>query len=136
MRKEPTGRKKLICHEGYIANFLDCHRVGLGAPPVHTPEGWLLIYHGVRLAACGRIYQADLALLNLDEPWKLILHSDQWILSPTEPYEQMGNAPGVVFPTGTLVCGDIDELRRYYGAADTVIALATAGFGKLIEFVK
>ncbi|MFQ5835845.1 MAG: glycosidase [bacterium] len=114
----------------------DCHRVGLGAQPMETREGWLIIYHGVRLAASGGIYRVGLALLDLDEPWKLIFRTEQWVLSPTEPYEQTGNVPGVVFPTGAIVNRDMNELRLYYGAADTVVALATADLAELIQFVK
>jgi len=114
----------------------DSHRVGLGAQPIETSEGWLIIYHGVRMASSGSIYRVGLALLDLDEPWKLISRSDQWVLSPTELYEQMGDVPGVVFPAGAVVNRDINELRLYYGAADTVVALATADLGELIQLVK
>ena len=118
------------------AGWWDCHRVGLGAPPIETPEGWLLIYHGVRRAASGSIYRVGLALLDLDEPWELIFRSDQWILSPAEPYEQIGNVPGVVFPTGAVVDRDTNELRLYYGAADTAVGLATADLSELIQCIK
>lgn len=114
----------------------DSHRVGLGAQPIETSEGWLIIYHGVRMASSGSIYRVGLALLDLDEPWKLISRSNQWVLSPTELYEQIGDVPGVVFPTGAIVNSDSNELRLYYGAADTVVALATADLGKLIQLVK
>lgn len=118
------------------ARWWDCHRVGLGAPPIETPEGWLLIYHGVRRAASGSIYRVGLALLDLDDPRKVIFRSDQWILSPTEAYEQVGDVPGVVFPTGAIVDRDSNELRLYYGAADTVVALTTADLGELIQSMK
>lgn len=118
------------------ARWWDCHRVGLGAPPIETPEGWLLIYHGVRVAASGSIYRVGLALLDLDEPGKVIFRSDQWILSPTAPYEQTGDVPGVVFPTGAVVDQDTNELRLYYGAADSTVGLATADLGELIQSIK
>jgi len=118
------------------SGWWDCHRVGLGAQPIETPEGWLLVYHGVRVAASGSVYRVGLALLDLDEPWKLISRSEQWVLSPTEAYEQRGNVPGVVFPTGAVVDRDTKELRLYYGAADTTVALATADLSELIQFVK
>jgi len=108
----------------------------LGAQPIETPEGWLLVYHGVRVAASGSVYRVGLALLDLDEPWKMISRSEQWVLSPTEAYEQRGNVPGVVFPTGAAVDRDTKELRLYYGAADTTVALATADLSELIQFVK
>ena len=118
------------------AGWWDCHRVGLGPSPIETPEGWLLIYHGVRRAASGSIYRVGLALLDLDEPRKVIFRSDQWILGPTEAYEQTGDVPGVVFPTGAIVDPDGNQLRLYYGAADTVVGLATADLGELIHSIK
>ena len=118
------------------AAWWDCHRVGLGPPPIETPEGWLLIYHGVRRAASGSIYRIGLALLDLNDPRKVVFRSDQWILSPTEAYEQTGNVPGVVFPTGAIVDPDGNQLRLYYGAADTVVALAMADLGELIHSIK
>ena len=114
----------------------DCHRVGLGAQPVETPEGWLIIYHGVRLAASGSIYRVGLALLDLDEPWKVVCRGEQWVLSPRESYEQIGDVPGVVFPNGVIVDRNLNELRLYYGAADTVVGLAVANLDELIQRLK
>jgi len=114
----------------------DCHKVGLGAQPVETPEGWLIIYHGVRLAASGSLYRVGLTLLDLEEPWKLISRSEQWVLSPSVQYEQVGDVPGVVFPTGAVLDRGTNEIRLYYGAADKVVGLATADLGELTRFVK
>ena len=114
----------------------DCHKVGLGAQPIETPEGWLIIYHGIRLAASGSLYRVGLALLDLEEPWKLISRSEEWVLSPSTQYEQVGDVPGVVFPTGAVLDSDTNELRLYYGAADKVVGLATADLGELTRFVK
>ena len=110
--------------------------MGLGTQPIETPDGWLIIYHGVRVAASGSLYRVGLALLDLEEPWKVISRSEQWVLSPTAPYEQVGDVPGVVFPTGAVLDRDSNQLRIYYGAADKVVALATADLGEIIDFLK
>jgi predicted GH43/DUF377 family glycosyl hydrolase len=113
----------------------DSARVGIGPPPLETPKGWLLIYHGVRQTVAGALYRAGLALLDLDDPSRVLKRCAEWILGPTEPYELMGDVPGVVFPCGLVHVPDSDELRLYYGAADTKIALATASLSEVMAYV-
>ncbi|MFQ5885659.1 MAG: glycosidase [Anaerolineae bacterium] len=114
----------------------DADRVGLGAQPIETPEGWLIIYHGVRATASGSLYRVGLALLDLEEPWRAICRSEEWILAPREVYEQVGDVPGVVFPCGAVVDPETNELRVYYGAADTCVGLAIADMGDVMEYVR
>lgn len=111
----------------------DSTRVGLGPPPLETPEGWLIIYHGVRITASGSLYRVGLALLDLDEPWKIIRRCDEWYFGPQKPYERVGDVPGVTFPTGAVVNEDTGELYMYYGAADSTVCLATANLKELIK---
>lgn len=113
----------------------DAHRVGLGAQPIETPEGWLIIYHGVRMTASGSIYRVGLALLDLDEPWRVRRRSDEWVLGPRKPYEQLGDVPGVTFPGGAVYLPDTDELRLYYGIADTTVGLATANMSEVLDYL-
>lgn len=114
----------------------DCHRVGLGPPPIETSEGWLIIYHGVRVTASGSLYRVGVALLDLDNPEKVIRRSEDWVLSPQEIYELVGDVPGVVFPTGVVVDKNTNELRLYYGAADKSVGLAIANLKELVEYIK
>lgn len=114
----------------------DCHRVGLGPPPIETPEGWLLIYHGVRLTTSGSLYRVGMALLDLDEPWRVIHRCREWVLAPTHPYEWTGNVPGVVFPTGAVVNRKTRMLHLYYGAADSVVGVALADMSDVLTYVK
>jgi predicted GH43/DUF377 family glycosyl hydrolase len=111
-------------------------RIGAGPPPIETPEGWLLIYHGVRNTANGSIYRVGLALLDLDRPSRCLHRSPDWVLSPTAPYERIGDVPNVVFPSGAIHDADTDQIRLYYGAADTSIALATATLSDVLEYVR
>jgi predicted GH43/DUF377 family glycosyl hydrolase len=113
----------------------DSARIGIGPPPIETPEGWLLIYHGVRVTVAGALYRAGLALLDLEDPTKVRRRCAQWILGPHEPYELIGDVPGVVFPCGLIHSPGSDELRLYYGAADSCIALATASLSDVLDFV-
>jgi len=107
----------LFPREGYWDSF----RVGLGPPPIETPEGWLILYHGIRDAASGKLYRVGLALLDLDEPWKVIRRSKGWILSPQTEYEQCGDIPGVVSipPKGQTSSGiSINPIVNMTGQAD------------------
>lgn len=117
------------------AGSWDASRVGLGPPPIETPQGWLVIYHGVRVTASGSLYRVGLALLDLDEPWRVIRRSEEWVFGPQESYERKGDVPGVVFPTGVIIDEGTREMRLYYGAADSSVALATANIDEVIEHI-
>jgi predicted GH43/DUF377 family glycosyl hydrolase len=114
----------------------DAGKIGLGPPPLETPEGWLMLYHGVRSTASGSLYRAGLVLLDLEDPRRVLHRTDEWVLGPSEPYEQTGDVGGVVFPCGWIHDPTTDELRIYYGAADTAIALATATLSDLVAYVR
>ena len=94
-------------------------RIGGGAPPVRVPEGYLAVYHGVYKAdPHERIgtYCAAAALLDPDEPWKVLARSAEPLMVPANDYERHGYTPNVVFPTGAVLDGE--HLMVYSGAAD------------------
>ena len=115
------------------SGWWDAVRVGIGPPPLETPHGWLQIYHGVRTTMSGAIYRVSAAMLALEEPWVVTHRLPEWILSPEMAYERVGDVGNVVFPVG-LVQRD-DQIDLYYGAADSVVALATAPLQPLIDMV-
>jgi len=115
--------------------------IGSGPPPVKTRAGWLHVYHGVATHfAAANIYQAGVVLLDLDDPQHVIARCRNNILEPRELYELTGQVPNVVFPSGLIVedqdtdgCARPDSLVRvYYGAADTVVGLATTTIAELL----
>ncbi len=114
----------------------DARKIGLSPPPIETSEGWLLLYHGVRTTAAGSIYRVGLALLDLENPVKVIYRSSQWIFGPHSLYERVGDVGDVVFPTGFVLGDDGDTLQVYYGAADTTIGVATASVKELLAWLK
>lgn len=116
-------------------SWWDAHKVGLNAPPLLTPEGWLLLYHGVHVTAAGSIYRLGLALLDAERPERVLARSSEWIFGPEEPYERSGDVDQVVFPCGWLLLEDGDTLRVYYGAADTSVCVATASLGALLAWL-
>ncbi|MCX6813802.1 MAG: glycosidase [Candidatus Azambacteria bacterium] len=113
----------------------DSNRVGLGPPPIKTPEGWLIIYHGTRNTASGTIYRVGLALLDL-ESLEVIRRSGDWVFGPKENYERVGDVDDVVFPCGAVINEKTNELLVYYGAADSVVALATANLDDVLAYLK
>jgi len=113
----------------------DSARVGMGPPPLETEHGWLVVYHGVRQTVAGGLYRAGLALLDLEEPARVLRRSEEWILGPGADYEVSGDVPNVVFPCGLVHHAESDRLSLYYGAADTRIALATARCSEVLEYL-
>jgi len=114
----------------------DANKIGLGPPPLETPLGWLICYHGVRPTASGSIYRLGLAMLDLEDPRRVLTRGDEWVFGPHAPYERSGDVPDVVFPCGWLMDDDGDTLRMYYGAADSTIGLATASLADLVDHLK
>ena len=113
----------------------DSLRIGIGPPPFRTEHGWLLIYHGVKETIAGAIYRVGLALTHLDDPTRVSHRLPEWILGPRVTYERDGDVPNVVFPCGLVHDEASDEIRLYYGAADTSICLATARLEDLLVAV-
>ncbi len=121
--------------EARHGGWWDANKIGLSSPPIETPSGWLVIYHGVRQTAAGAIYRLGLALFDLKTPELCLKRGNQWIFGPEEPYEQYGDVGKVVFPCGYTVLPDGDTLHIYYGAADTSIALATGSISELLGWL-
>ena len=90
--------------------------------------GWLLIYHCVDP---DHVYRAGAALLDLEEPWRVIARTPEPILEPKEGYEREGDVPNVVFPEGAVVIGD--EFLVFYGAADKVCCVASVHLDELVS---
>jgi beta-1,4-mannooligosaccharide/beta-1,4-mannosyl-N-acetylglucosamine phosphorylase len=111
-------------------------KIGAGPIPIETSEGWLLIYHGVLTSCNGFVYSFGAALLDLDQPWRVIARGEPYLLAPQAPYERTGDVPNVAFPCAALVDGDTGRMAIYYGAADTVVCLAFAHVDEIVDFVK
>ncbi|HYM20551.1 MAG TPA: pesticidal protein Cry7Aa [Candidatus Kapabacteria bacterium] len=108
----------------------ESHHIGGGCPPIETPHGWVLIYHGVKKGTNGKVYSACAALLDLNDPSKEIARLPYALFSPQHHWELKGEVNNVVFPTGTSLFGD--TLFIYYGAADVRIACASVRFSSLV----
>jgi beta-1,4-mannooligosaccharide/beta-1,4-mannosyl-N-acetylglucosamine phosphorylase len=111
-------------------------KVGAGPTPIETTEGWLMIYHGVITSCNGFVYSFGAALLDFDEPWKVLYRTASYLLSPQELYECVGDVPNVAFPCAALVDAPTGRIAIYYGGADTVTCLAYTQVDELIEYVE
>ena len=111
-------------------------KIGAGPTPIETREGWLLFYHGVLTSCNGFVYSFGAALLDLDEPWKVIYRSAPYLLSPQTTYECVGDVPNVAFPCAALCDAPTGRLAIYYGCADTVTSLAFGQVDEIIDFLK
>jgi len=103
-------------------------KVGIGPPPIRTDAGWIVIYHGVD---SNTVYRAGAALLDLENPRRVIARTPEPILEPEEDFERVGVVPNVVFPEGAVMIKD--ELRVFYGGADRVCCVASVPIKLLIE---
>lgn len=116
-------------------SWWDGSKVGICAQPLETPKGWLILYHGVRQTASGATYRLGLALLDHDNPLKVLRRSDEWVFGPREIYEKEGDVQDVVFPCGWVLDQKTGKIKMYYGAADTCIALASADLDEILDYI-
>jgi predicted GH43/DUF377 family glycosyl hydrolase len=115
-----------------VAYHWDEMKIGPGAPPFKTDQGWLHIYHGVFKTMAGAVYRLGAALHDLSDPAKIIGVSDQWILQPEDPWEVSGYVPNVVFSCGAVPERD-GTAKIYWGGADTVMCVGTAVIEDLVQ---
>ncbi|MDF2927443.1 MAG: glycosylase [Paenibacillaceae bacterium] len=124
------GRSKPLTYQG--RPFRDGYKMGAGAVPIKTEEGWLEIYHTVSQTCNGFIYRLKACLLDLEEPSKVLGYTRDFLLWPEHDYEMYGRVMNVVFTCNALLEND-GTVKIYYGAADTHIGLAE---GKLNEIIQ
>lgn len=103
----------------------------LGASPIKTGRGWLVIFSNESMSSSWTI---GAALMDIDNPHKLIARTSGYILQPVTQYERDGLVPNVTFPEGAVIVGD--NLYVYYGCADTVIGLATCKLDELLDYIE
>lgn len=112
---------------------VDNDHIEVGAPPLRTPQGWLLVYSYIEdyYDSSKRIFSIETAMLDAHDPQKLISRTESMIV-PEEVYEEYGLVPNIVFPSGVTI-DPHDQLEIWYGAADTVCAKATLNFSDLLR---
>jgi len=117
-------------------NWWESLKIGGGAAPIETEEGWLLFYHGVVNTCNGYVYSVGGAILDRDNPSIVKYRSQNYILTPEEWYEERGFVPNVTFPCATLHDGATGRIALYYGAADSYVGLTFGYADEIIRFIK
>ncbi|OPJ64592.1 glycoside hydrolase family 130 protein [Clostridium oryzae] len=111
-------------------------KIGAGPTPIETTEGWLVFYHGVLTSCNGYVYHFGAAILDLEQPWKVLYRTEPYLMAPRTQYECVGDVPNVVFPCAALADSETGRIAVYYGAADTVTGVAYTQVDELIDFIK
>ena len=111
-------------------------KIGSGATPIETSEGWLMFYHGVSGTCNGFVYSMGAAILDKDNPSKVLYRTRDYLLTPEKEYEITGFVPNVAFPCATLQDPETGRIAIYYGAADTYVAVAYAQVDELVKYIK
>ena len=128
------GRHRHVMSRG--SEWWEAVKVGGGAAPIETSEGWLIFYHGVASTCNGFVYSIGGAILDIDEPSRVKYRCQNFLLTPEAEYEERGFVPNVVFPCATLQDTDTGRIAIYYGAADSYVALAFTRVDEVVDYIK
>ena len=128
------GKHRHVMSSG--SNAWEGLKIGAGPAPIETDEGWLTFYHGVVRTCSGYVYSIGGAILDINEPSKVLYRCSEALFTPEAPYEESGFVPNVTFPCATLVDKDTGRIAIYYGAADTYVALAFTTVDEIMDYIK
>ena len=144
LKRPDTGMAIWLCYSDDLAfwgsstvvmsprgGYWDSDRIGAAGPPIEIDEGWLLIYYGERTTSAGPLVRLGAAILDRDDPARVLARSNIPILSPREKYERIGDVPNVVFSCGALLEGD--KVNLYYGASNSCICRGTAPLREILR---
>ena len=121
---------------GKSEKWWEAVKIGGGAAPIETTEGWLLFYHGVTGTCNGFVYSIGGAILDIDHPSVVKYRCENFLLTPQEWYEERGFVPNVTFPCATIHDSRSGRIAIYYGAADTYVGLAFTTAEEIIAYIK
>lgn len=117
------------------SNWWENVKVGGGAAPIETSEGWLMFYHGVTGTCNGYIYSIGGAILDIDEPSKVKYRCKNFLLTPEADYEERGFVPNVCFPCAAITDAKSGRIAIYYGAADSYVAMAFTTVDEIVQYI-
>jgi len=125
--------KNIESHKIHIRRLPTDH-LELGAPPLKTDKGWLVVYsHIQRYGHSDVTFGIEVVLLDLKNPRQIIGRTKGPFMVPDTYYENTGMVPHITFPSGALIRDD--KLEVYYGAADTYCAIATIPLNNLLRSI-
>lgn len=121
---------------GRSSEWWESLKIGGGAVPIETSEGWLLFYHGVTGTCNGYVYSIGGAILDIDNPSVVKYRCRNYLLTPEEWYEERGFVPNVTFPCAALCDAATGRIAIYYGAADSYVSLAFTTVDEVVNYIK
>lgn len=121
---------------GKSSEWWESVKIGGGAAPIETSEGWLMFYHGVTGTCNGYVYSIGGVILDIDNPSVVRYRCKNFLLTPQEWYEERGFVPNVTFPCATTHDGATGRIAIYYGAADTYVGLAFTEADRIVSYIK
>ena len=121
---------------GKSSEWWESVKIGGGAAPIETTEGWLLFYHGVTGTCNGYVYSIGGAILDIDHPSIVKYRCENFLLTPQEWYEERGFVGNVTFPCATIHDSESGKIAIYYGAADTYVGLAFTTVDEVVSYIK
>ena len=128
------GKHRHVMGKG--SEWWESLKIGGGAAPIETSEGWLLFYHGVSGTCNGYVYSIGGAILDIDNPSVVKYRCENFLLTPEEWYEERGFVPNVCFPCATIHDSESGKIAIYYGAADSYVGLAFTNLDEIIDYIK
>ena len=128
------GKHRRVMARG--KNWWESVKIGAGAAPIETSEGWLLFYHGVSSTCNGFVYSVGGAILDIDNPSVVRYRCENFLLTPEEWYEERGFVPNVTFPCAAVSDADTGRIALYYGCADSYVSIAFTTVSEIVEYIK
>ncbi len=120
---------------GKSENWWENLKICGGAAPIETDRGWLLFYHGVVNTCNGYVYSVGAAILDIDQPSKVLHRCANYILAPEEWYEERGFVPNVCFPCAALHDSESGRIALYYGCADSYVGIAYTTVSEIYDYI-
>ncbi len=120
---------------GRSDNWWENLKIGGGAAPIETDMGWLIFYHGVVNTCNGYVYSVGAAILDTDEPSKVLHRCENYVLTPEEWYEERGFVPNVCFPCAALTDAATGRIALYYGCADSYVGVAFTTVQEIYDYI-
>lgn len=116
-------------------NWWENLKIGAGPAPIETSIGWLLFYHGVVNTCNGYVYSFGAAILDINEPSRVLHRCSDYLLAPEEWYEERGFVPNVCFPCAALTDSATGRIAIYYGCADSYVGIAFTTIDEVCGYI-
>ena len=130
---EYWGHHKHVMEKGY--EWWCGTKIGAGPAPIETDLGWLIFFHGANLTCSGLVYSIGAAIVDRDDPSKVLHRCGNYLLAPNKLYETTGYVPNVLFPVSCLTDAKTGRIAIYAGGADTVTELLFTDIDTVIDYI-